>query len=345
MRFLVSGGAGFIGSNFILGLMARDGGAEVLNVDKLTYAGNLMNMREVEDNPKYSFVKADICDYESVRRLFESFSPECVVNFAAESHVDRSILDPQEFIRTNIVGAANLMKLSLAGDVKKFIQVSTDEVFGSLGGGGLFTERTPLSPRNPYSASKASAEMLASSYHNTFGLPVCVTRSGNNFGPRQFPEKLIPLAILNLLAGKKVPVYGDGLQVRDWIHVDDNCAAIMAVVERGAVGESYNIGAGAEMRNIDVVRSVVREVSSRTGSPRSEFDSIEHVKDRPGHDRRYASDASKVRSLGWTPRMRFKEGLASTVEWYINNPGWVKSVTTREYMDYYAKNYAGRGVR
>jgi dTDP-glucose 4,6-dehydratase len=338
MRYLITGGAGFIGGAFTQKVV--NGGDTALNYDKLTYAGNLMNVQDVEGSPNYSFIKGDICDKAALSEAFESFKPDYVVNFAAESHVDRSIMDPDEFISTNVVGVANLLKLSLKHSVKKYVQVSTDEVYGSLEIHGAFREDSPLNPRNPYSASKASGDLLTHAYFETHGLPINITRCGNNYGPRQFPEKLIPLTILNCVNSKKVPVYGDGLQVRDWIHVDDHCSAISMVVKKGVPGEVYNIGCGCERRNLDVVKRIIRLVSERMPEKGIDEGRIEFVKDRKGHDRRYSTDASKLkRELGWKPEISFEEGLALTVDWYLGNRTWVNSVINKDYLEYYRRNY------
>lgn len=341
MKYLVTGGAGFIGSNFIRHLLETSD-SEVLNFDKLTYAGNLMNLADIEDKASYSFVKGDVCDKLALKKSFESFKPGYVVNFAAESHVDRSIMEPEDFIRTNVLGTQNLLKFSLEYGVERFVQISTDEVYGSLGKDGLFTEDTSLNPHSPYSASKAAADLLVQAYHDTYGLPVNITRCSNNYGPYQFPEKLIPLVIVNCMIGKKIPIYGDGLNVRDWIHVEDHCRALMNVIDSGAVGETYNIGVINEQRNIDVVKLLIDVLSHKLPNKEISEDLIEFVEDRPGHDRRYAIDASKMKKLGWKPKTKFGEGLEQTVDWYFENQDWLKSVINREYMEYYQKNYGQR---
>jgi dTDP-glucose 4,6-dehydratase len=342
MKCLVTGGAGFIGSNFIT--QSLDGGFEVLNFDNLTYAGNLMNLSGVENSKDYSFVRGDICDKKSLNGVFDDFMPEVVINFAAESHVDRSILEPEDFVRTNVLGTQNLLKFSLEYGVERFIQVSTDEVYGSLGETGFFTEETPLNPHSPYSASKASADHLVNAYYDTYGLPVNITRCSNNFGPYQFPEKLIPLAIVNLLEGRKIPVYGDGLNVRDWIHVKDHCSAIMRVIEDGVKGEVYNIGANNERRNIDLIKLIIAYLSEIMPDKGIDGDLLEFIKDRPGHDRRYAIDSGKIHSqLGWKPEISFEQGLKDTIKWYLANDNWLKSVLNKDYERYYERNYSKRG--
>jgi len=332
LKLLVTGGAGFIGSNFIR-LALSKGNIRVLNLDLLTYAGNLKNLDEVSDHPDYSFVKGDIADSSFITGLFEKNKFDAVINFAAESHVDRSILDSSVFIRTNITGTHTLLEASRKAGIEKYIQVSTDEVYGSLGPDGKFSETTPISPNSPYSASKASADLLVQAYHSTYGLPVCITRCSNNYGPFQFPEKLIPLVISNAIEDKQIPVYGDGLNVRDWIHVDDHNSAILRVLEEGEPGGVYNIGADSEKSNIDIVRSILGIL----GKPES---LITYVKDRLGHDRRYAIDSYKIRGkLNWVPQIEFHEGIRSTVEWYLDNHEWIKSVKSGEYIDYYNKQY------
>jgi dTDP-glucose 4,6-dehydratase len=349
-RILVTGGAGFIGSCFVRRLL-RSGQYHIVNLDALTYAGNLENLRSVESDANYRFVKGDVCDRLLVERLFAENEIDAVVNFAAESHVDRSIEDPELFARTNIMGAQALLDAAnkhwklQPGDKygkeykpgAKFVQVSTDEVYGALGLEGLFTENTPLAPNSPYSASKAAADLMAYAYHHTFGIPLNITRCSNNYGSYQFPEKLIPLMINNCLHDRPLPVYGDGMQVRDWLHVEDHCAAIEAVMERGVSGEVYNIGGNCERANIEIVKTILRVL----GKPDS---LISYVKDRPGHDRRYAIDSSKIQAgLGWGPEHTFESGIAETIQWYLDNEAWLDRVTSGEYMDYYAKMYAGRG--
>lgn len=331
-RLLVTGGAGFIGSNF-LQMVLRDRAAwEVVCLDALTYAGNLANLSDVLQKDNFTFVKGDICDSETVNAVFEP-GIDAVVNFAAESHVDRSIHGCREFIRTNIMGTQVLLDACRGNGVSTFLQVSTDEVYGSLGPEGLFTETMPLAANSPYSASKAGADLLVRSYWHTHALPVIITRCSNNYGPWQFPEKLIPLFVTNLLAGKKVPLYGDGLNVRDWIHVIDHCRALLMVLENGKPGEVYNVGGGNERNNMEITSMVL----SLMGKDQS---SIEYVTDRPGHDRRYAIDASKIQNeLGWKPTIDFQQGLKQTVTWYVEHEDWWSAIKTGEYLKYYEQQY------
>lgn len=313
MNLLITGGAGFIGSNFIKYLLEKYPDYKIINLDKLTYAGNLENLREIEHNPNYSFVKGDICDEKIVDKLI-SRKPEAIINFAAESHVDRSILDPQSFIKTDVLGTQVLLEAAKKYSIKKYVQISTDEVYGSIKTGS-FTEESPLRPNNPYSASKTGADLLVRAYHQTFDLPVMITRSSNNFGPNQYPEKLIPLFVTNLLEGKKVPVYGDGQQVRDWLYVIDNCSGIDFVLHYGQIGEIYNIGGDNERTNLEITELILKQL----GRDKS---SIEHVKDRLGHDRRYSLDSAKLQKMGWKPRYEFEEAMAKTIQWYQDNPQW-----------------------
>lgn len=333
---LVTGGAGFIGSNFVQHVLSAREDTRVVNLDKLTYAGNLENLEAVSRNPRYVFVHGDICDRAAVERVFETHAIDTVVHFAAESHVDRSILGAAVFVETNVAGTQVLLDVAKEKGVGRFLHVSTDEVYGSLGASGKFTEATPLHPNSPYAASKAGSDLLALAYHHTFGLPVIITRCSNNYGPYQFPEKLIPLMIINALNGKPLPVYGDGMNVRDWLYVEDHCRAIDLVLERGTAGEVYNIGGNNEWANIDVVRLILKTL----GKPES---LIAFVKDRPGHDRRYAIDAAKVRSeVGWQPAHSFDDGLHSTVQWYLRNQSWWNRVMSGEYLEYYEKQYGHR---
>lgn len=314
-RFLVTGGCGFIGSNFVRLVLSKHPDVDVTNLDKLTYAGNPENLIDLADHPRYHFMQGDIADPETVAAAFER-GVDVVVNFAAESHVDRSIADASPFVRTNIQGTQVLLDAARARGVRRFVQISTDEVYGSLGPTGFFTEETPLSPNSPYSASKAAADLLAKAYQHTFGLPVLITRCSNNYGPYQYPEKLIPLFVTNLLADKPVPVYGRGENVRDWIYVEDHCRGILAAIERGRPGEVYNFGGNAERRNIDITRLILREL----GKPES---LVTYVQDRPGHDLRYAIDAAKAkRDLGWEPRVPFEDGIRRTIRWYVERPDW-----------------------
>lgn len=335
MRILVTGGAGFIGSNFIRYLLGKHESYEVLNLDLLTYAGNLDNLSGTKDNPRYNFVCGDIADYNCVKEVF-SRGIDYIVNFAAESHVDRSIEDSGIFIRTNVEGTRVLLEAARKFGVKKFLQVSTDEVYGSLASGGYFTENTPLDPSSPYSASKASADLLVQAYHRTYGLPVNITRCSNNYGPYQFPEKLIPLMITNALEDKSLPVYGDGLNIRDWLHVWDHCAALDLVLHEGKPGEVYNIGGNNEWTNIDIVRKILSELDKPNSL-------ITYVKDRPGHDRRYAIDASKIKNeLGWQPKFDFEYGLRKTIDWYCTNREWWEKIKSGEYRQFYERMYAQR---
>ncbi len=354
MTILVTGGAGFIGSNFVLDWVAETGEA-VVNLDKLTYAGNVANLSSLEGNPLHIFVRADIGDTEAVAKLLRKYNVRAVVNFAAESHVDRSIHGPAEFIQTNVVGTFRLLDEARAywndlSEEKKrdfrFLHVSTDEVYGSLKPlDPAFNESNPYEPNSPYSASKAASDHLVRAWHHTYGLPVLTTNCSNNYGPYHFPEKLIPLCILNALAGKPLPIYGDGQQVRDWLYVKDHCAAIRRVLEAGEVGQTYNVGGWNEKANLDVVHSIcsiLDELRPRgDGKPYSE--QITFVTDRPGHDRRYAIDASKLeRELGWKPAETFETGIRKTVSWYLENSGWVETVTSGEYRKWLDTNYGSR---
>jgi len=339
--FFVTGGAGFIGGNFILNLM-KTGQAKVINYDKLTYAGNLDTLASIKDDDNYEFIQGDICDRETLSNLFESYEIDCIVHFAAESHVDRSIDAPGEFIQTNIVGTFELLEAArwfvaaknLDRKHFRFLHVSTDEVYGSLGDTGLFTEKTPYSPNSPYAASKASSDHLVRSYHKTFGLPALTTNCSNNYGPYQFPEKLLPLMIHNALAGKPLPVYGDGKQIRDWLYVEDHCNAILKVLEKGEVGQVYNIGGHNEKTNLEVVHALCKILDEMVPeSPhRPHKNLIQYVTDRPGHDRRYAIDASKIQNqLGWKPQESFETGLRKTVRWYLDNQSWTNRVMSGAY--------------
>jgi dTDP-glucose 4,6-dehydratase len=333
-RILVTGGCGFIGSNFVRHLLSSTSHT-IINVDKLTYAGNLENLRDIEENPRYSFIKGDIAVRSDIEKVFEE-SIDGVINFAAESHVDRSILNPDDFVNTNIHGTFLLLDYARKYGISRFVQVSTDEVYGSLGSTGKFREDTPLSPNSPYSASKASADMLAMAYFKTFGMPVMVTRCSNNYGPYQFPEKLIPLLISNALNGKDLPIYGDGLNVRDWIHVADHCAAIALVYEKGMPGQVYNIGSDNERTNLEIVELILKALDR----PRS---LVKYVKDRPGHDRRYAIDNGKIKAeLGFATSVSFSDGMESTVRWYVENRPWWERIITGEYLTYYEKWYGER---
>ena len=331
MRVIVTGGAGFIGSNFIFFLMNKYPDYRIICVDKLTYAGNLSTLAHIMDRPSFRFVKADICDREAVYRIFEDERPDIVVNFAAESHVDRSIEAPGIFLQTNITGTAVLMDACLKFGIRRYHQISTDEVYGELPQDRLdlfFTEDSPIAARNPYSSSKAAADLLVLAYHKTYGLPVSVSRCSNCCGPYQFPEKLIPLTIVNFLLGKPVPVYGDGMNVRDWLYVEDHCRAIDLIIHYGTEGEVYNIGAHNEMRNIDVIKLICRELGKSESL-------ITYVEDRKGHDKRYAIDPSKIRKeLGWRPETTFAEAIKKTLRWYMNNRAWWEGVISGEYREY-----------
>ncbi|MGB9616468.1 MAG: dTDP-glucose 4,6-dehydratase [Desulfomonilaceae bacterium] len=336
MHVMVTGGCGFIGSNFVMHLLRSHEDVRITNLDLLTYAGNLANLNEAEAyQDRYRFVRGDIADRQLVDSLLAD-KPDVVVNFAAESHVDRSILDSSSFVKTNILGVQVLLDACRARRVERFVQISTDEVYGSLGPEGAFTEEHPLAPNSPYSASKAAADLLVRAYHKTHGMDVVTTRCSNNYGPFQFPEKLIPLMITNAMEGLELPVYGDGLNVRDWIYVTDHCRAIDLVMREGKTGEVYNIGAGAELPNIEIVRLILKIL----GRPET---LIRFVEDRPGHDRRYAMDATKLRNeLGWAPQVEFEEGLALTVKWYQEHTAWWRQIKTGEYLTYYEKWYGGR---
>lgn len=325
-RILVTGGMGFIGSNFILHMLDRHPQVQIYNLDLLTYAGNKDNLQEAEHLPNYSFVHGDITDQALVQKVMEN-GIDAVVHFAAESHVDRSIHDPGRFAVTNVIGTQILLEAARQANIKRFIQISTDEVYGSLGPKGYFTERTPLAPNSPYSASKASSDLLARSYFKTYGFPVIVTRCSNNYGPRQFPEKLIPLIITRALENEKIPVYGDGQNIRDWLFVKDHCQAIDLVLHNGSPGEVYNIGGNNEYTNLEIAQLILAVL----GKPAT---LLEFVADRPGHDRRYAIDANKVKmELGWAPSYKFDSGLAETLEWYMKNMSWWKTILSRQRSD------------
>jgi dTDP-glucose 4,6-dehydratase len=332
---LITGGAGFIGSNFILYVLKKYPEYHIINLDKLTYAGNLDSLESVEDHPNYTFVKGDICDEKLIDEI-TTRGVGGIVNFAAESHVDRSIMDPGIFVRTNVLGTQVLLDAAKKYGVEKYIQISTDEVYGSLGETGYFTETTPLAPNSPYSAGKASADLFVRAYHETFGLNVNITRCSNNYGPYQFPEKLIPLMISNALEEKELPVYGDGLNIRDWLYVEDHCSAIDVILHAGKPGEVYNIGGSNEKTNLEIVKLILRELSK----PES---LIKYVKDRPGHDRRYAMDASKIRrELNWKPHYDFDQGMKATIQWYLENRNWWHKIKSGEYREYYRKMYQNR---
>lgn len=358
-KILVTGGAGFIGSNFIQYILDHQKDLVLLvNLDALTYAGNLENLKAAEQDARYRFVKGDVRDKELVEQLFQKYDFDTVVHFAAESHVDRSITDPEVFLTTNILGTHTLLEAAKSAwkcepDNKhskdyregvRYLQVSTDEVYGALGKTGMFTEATPLAPNSPYSASKASADMLVRAYYQTFGLPVNITRCSNNYGPYQFPEKLIPLIINNALQGKKLPVYGDGKNVRDWLYVEDHARAIDVIFHRGRIAETYNIGGFNEWKNIDLIKVIVKTVDRLSGNPEGHSAGlITYVADRAGHDARYAIDSNKLkRELGWEPSLQFEEGIEKTVRWYLDNEEWMDSITSGEYEKYYTEMYGGR---
>ena len=349
MKILVTGGAGFIGSNFLNLLVPRHPGHQFVCLDKLTYAANLANLRAISASSNYAFERIDIADGPALRNLFEQHRPEIVVHFAAESHVDRSIAAPEDFVRTNIEGTFQLLEAFRSlepGPDQLFHHVSTDEVYGSLGEDGAFTETTGYAPSSPYSASKAASDHLVRAYGRTYALPFKVTNCSNNYGPYQFPEKLIPLMVLHAFQRRPLPVYGEGLNVRDWLYVEDHCQAIWQVIRHGKVGETYNVGGNSERSNIDVVRDVCRIVAEETKCERAELEGlITFVPDRPGHDLRYAIDASKLkRECGWEPRETFDSGLRRTVRWYLENPAWVEQVRSGEYRRWMESNYENRRV-
>ncbi|MBR3640523.1 MAG: dTDP-glucose 4,6-dehydratase [Oscillibacter sp.] len=339
MTIIVTGGAGFIGSNFIFYMRKAHPEERIVCLDKLTYAGNLSTLKSVMGEPNFRFVKLDICDREGVYRLFEEEKPDVVVNFAAESHVDRSIEDPSIFLQTNIIGTSVLMDACRKYGIGRYHQVSTDEVYGDLPLDRpdlFFTEETPIHTSSPYSSSKAGADLLVMAYHRTFGLPVTISRCSNNYGPYHFPEKLIPLMIANALADKPLPVYGEGINVRDWLYVEDHCKAIDLIIRKGRVGEVYNVGGHNEMRNIDIVKLICREL----GKPES---LITFVTDRKGHDMRYAIDPTKIHEeLGWLPETKFEDGIRKTIKWYLENRDWWEEIISGEYQNYYEKMYGNR---
>lgn len=344
---LVTGGAGFIGSNFIIYMLNKYPDYKMINFDKLTYAGNLENLSGIENNRNYEFIQGDICDRKLVEDIFTAKDIDFVVNFAAESHVDRSILDPEVFIKTNILGTTNLLNIAKRSwqdgeyfiEGKRFLQVSTDEVYGSLGETGYFTETTPLNPHSPYSASKTGADLLVKAYCDTYKMPVNITRCSNNYGPYQFPEKLIPLIINNALHKKPLPVYGDGLNIRDWLYVEDHCAAIDMVLHNGRLGEVYNIGGHNERTNIQIVKTIIQYLNENVDCSITE-DLIKYIEDRKGHDRRYGIDPEKVsQELGWYPKTAFEEGIKKTIAWYLHNKEWMNNITSGEYQNYYSKMY------
>ncbi|MEH7493685.1 dTDP-glucose 4,6-dehydratase [Neobacillus niacini] len=336
MKLLVTGGAGFIGSNFVRYMVNKYPEYQIVNLDLLTYAGNLENLKDIENASNYKFVRGDIADREFINGLFQEEKFDYVLNFAAESHVDRSITDPGIFVQTNIQGTLALLDAAKTFGVTKYLQVSTDEVYGTLGETGYFTEETPLAANSPYSASKAGADLLVRAYHETFGLPVNITRCSNNYGPFHFPEKLIPLMIINALHDKELPIYGDGLNIRDWLHVEDHCQAIDLVLHKGRNGEVYNVGGNNERTNIEIVKTILKHLNK----PES---LMKFVTDRLGHDRRYAIDATKLRTeLGWSPKYNFDTGIEQTINWYLNNREWWENIISGEYQDYVKSQYGDR---
>ena len=332
MKIVVTGGAGFIGSHFIKYMFREYPDCEILNVDKLTYAGNLDNLKEVENSPGYKFVREDICNADVMGKLIPGY--DAVVNFAAESHVDRSLTEPDIFLKTDVMGTFNLLEICRASRIKVYIQISTDEVYGSISEGS-FSEKSSLNPSNPYSASKASADLLALSYWKSHKVPVRIVRSTNNYGPNQYPEKMIPLFATNAIEDRELPVYGDGLQVRDWLFVVDNCAGINTVLQKGENGQIYNISAGNEKQNLFVIEEILKFLDKP-------MTLIKHVKDRPGHDRRYSIVSGKIRELGWTPSCSFEEGLRITTGWYAQNVEWWKKIKNGSFRDYYSRQYKNR---
>ena len=351
--YLVSGCAGFIGSTYVHYMLNRYTDIRIINLDALTYAGNLENLKDLEDDPRHIFVHGNICDKDLVAKLIADYDPDYIINFAAESHVDRSIAAPEIFVTTNVMGTVNLLqrakeawydagqKIWKAG--KKYVQVSTDEVYGALGAEGFFTETTPINPHSPYSSSKASADHFVKAFHDTYGMPVNITRCSNNYGQFQFPEKLIPLMINNAKNHKQLPVYGDGMQIRDWLYVEDHCKAIDMVATGGKVGEVYNIGGHNERPNIFIVKTIIGQLSERVNDLEINEGLIKHVEDRLGHDRRYGIDPSKIESdLGWYPETSFEVGIVKTIDWYLDNQVWLDRVTSGEYQQYYERMYKNR---
>ncbi len=349
--YLLTGCAGFIGSNFIYYMLEKYKDIRLINVDKLTYAGNLENLSDIKDDERHIFVKGDICDKDLIENLFEEYDIDYVVNFAAESHVDRSISDPEIFVKTNVLGTVNLLQRAKDAwykdgkwkEGKKYLQVSTDEVYGTLGKDGYFLETTPLDPHSPYSSSKASADMFVKAFYDTYKMPINITRCSNNYGPYQFPEKLIPLMINNVKHHEQLPVYGDGLQIRDWLYVKDHCKAIDMVINAGRLGEVYNIGGHNERTNIFIVKTIIENLSKELNDAGINESLIKHVTDRLGHDRRYGIDPSKIKEeLGWYPETPFEKGIVLTINWYLNHEEWLNNITSGNYKDYYKKMYEGR---
>ena len=338
MKVVVTGGCGFIGSNFIRYFIKKHPHYEILNIDKLTYAGNLKNLQGLEKNKNYSFAKTDICNASAMKKTFKKFHPDAVINFAAETHVDRSITSASSFIKTNFLGVGVLLNLCLEFKIKKFLQISTDEVYGSILRGS-FKESSRLDPSSPYAASKAAADGLVMAYYKTHNLPVLITRSSNNYGPYQFPEKLIPLIITNALNNKKIPVYGDGKNVRDWLYTEDNCEAIDMVLHKGRIGEIYNIGSKNELTNIYVIKEILKYLNKKESL-------ITYVKDRPGHDRKYSLSMNKIKKqLGWQPKISFAKGIKKTIQWYQKNKKWLKNTQTGEYRKFYKQYYSKLGLK
>ncbi|GLC29735.1 dTDP-glucose 4,6-dehydratase [Clostridium omnivorum] len=348
--YLVTGGAGFIGSNFIHYMLKKYNDIKIINLDKLTYAGNLENLKDVEKDSRYSFVQGDICDKQIVEQIFTNNNVDYVVNFAAESHVDRSIKEPEVFAMTNVLGTVNLLNVAKNfwqeregfKEGKKFLHVSTDEVYGSLGETGYFMETTPIDPHSPYSSSKAGSDLMVKAYADTYKMPVNITRCSNNYGPFQFPEKLIPLLINNCLNKKALPVYGDGMNIRDWLYVEDHCKAIDMVINNGRLGEVYNVGGHNERTNIHIVKTVIAYINENVDSEVTE-NLIKYVEDRKGHDRRYGIDPTKIKEeLGWEPETPYEEGIKKTIKWYLDNQDWMKNVTSGQYQNYYTSMYGSK---
>ena len=351
--YLVTGCAGFIGTTFVHYMLKKYTDIKIINLDALTYAGNLENLKDLEEDERHNFVHGNICDKELVAKLIAEYDPDYIINFAAESHVDRSIANPEIFVTTNVMGTVNLLQRAKeawydAGQKtwkkgKKYVQVSTDEVYGALGPEGFFTETTPINPHSPYSSSKASADHFVKAFHDTYGMPVNITRCSNNYGPYQFPEKLIPLMINNAKNHKQLPVYGDGMQIRDWLFVEDHCKAIDMVATGGKIGEVYNIGGHNERPNIFIVKTIIHQLSERLHDPEINEGLIKHVEDRLGHDRRYGIDPAKIKAdLGWYPETTFEVGIVKTIDWYLDNQPWMERVTSGAYQKYYAEMYKNR---
>ncbi|KZL93699.1 dTDP-glucose 4,6-dehydratase [Clostridium magnum] len=348
--YLVTGGAGFIGSSFIIYMLNKYSDIRIINLDKLTYAGNLENLKGIDSNPNYTFIQGDICNKELVEELFKKYDIDYIVNFAAESHVDRSIREPEVFVNTNVLGTITLLNTAKKfwetergfKEEKKYIQISTDEVYGSLGQTGFFGETTPINPHSPYSASKASADLIVKAYFDTYKMPINITRCSNNYGPYQFPEKLIPLLINNCLNYKELPVYGDGLNIRDWLYVEDHCKAIDLVINKGKMGQVYNIGGHNEKTNIEIVNIIIKYLNENVDEKITKS-LIKYVEDRKGHDRRYAINTNKIKNeLGWYPETNFEVGIKNTIEWYLDNPKWMYNVTSGEYQNYYKNMYENK---